>query len=67
MSTPPAGPTTPAPATTPCAALAVVCVAFSIDLLVYGIAIPVLPRLAAVTDAGPSAVPLPSDTTITGA
>ena len=39
MSTPPAGPTTPAPATTPRAALAVVFVALSIDLLVYGIAI----------------------------
>lgn len=58
MSTPPAGPTTPAPATTPRAALAVVFDALSIDLLVYGIAIPVLPRLAAVTDAGPSAAGL---------
>jgi MFS transporter, DHA1 family, solute carrier family 18 (vesicular amine transporter), member 1/2 len=54
MSIPPAGPTTPAPSTTPRAALAVVFVALSIDLLVYGIAVPVLPRLAAVTDAGPS-------------
>jgi hypothetical protein len=54
----PAGPTTTSQATTPRAALAVVFVALSMDLLVHGIAVPVLPRLAAVTDAGPSAAGL---------
>jgi MFS family permease len=38
----------------PRAVLVVVWIALSTDLLVYGIAVPVLPRLTAVTDAGPS-------------
>jgi MFS transporter, DHA1 family, solute carrier family 18 (vesicular amine transporter), member 1/2 len=44
--------------TTPRAALVVAVVALSTDLLVYGIVVPVLPQLAAVTEAGPSAAGL---------
>ncbi|MBV8994219.1 MAG: hypothetical protein JO287_11090, partial [Pseudonocardiales bacterium] len=58
MPIPRDGPPASAPEMAPRAGLVVVWIALSTDLLVYGIAVPVLPRLAAVTDAGPSAAGL---------